>query len=161
MRKIAEAMISFTSVWKVVSISAGVVVVSAFLFLYGVAERSVFAFMVFLLLLLCVSVVIIAAAANIKKLNDFAKTIYDGDYGLLPPPNSPWAAITGDFGLELMGHMSRIAGLPKDGENIRHPYLFRFYIHDIWWVNSPWYDRYNSQPHDIYLPLSVARLDSL
>jgi len=80
MRKIAEAMISFTSVWKVVSISAGVVVVSAFLFLYGVAERSVFAFMVFLLLLLCVSVVIIAAAANIKKLNDFAKTIYDGDY---------------------------------------------------------------------------------
>ena len=89
------------------------------------------------------------------------RTIYDGDYGLLPPPNSPWAAINGDFGLELMGHMSRIAGLPKDGENIRHPYLFRFYIHDIWWVNSPWYDRYNSQPHDIYLPLSVARLDSL
>ena len=87
------------------------------------------------------------------------RTIYDGDYGLLPPPNSPWAAINGDFGLELMGHMSRIAGLPKDAEPIRHPYLFRFYIHDIWWANSPWYDRYNSQPHDIYLPLSVARID--
>ncbi len=88
------------------------------------------------------------------------RTIYDGDFGLLPPPNSPWAAINGDFGLELMGHMSRIAGLPKDNEDIRHPYLFRFYIHDIWWANSPWYDRYNSQPHDIYLPMSVARIDS-
>ncbi|MBQ3178079.1 MAG: hypothetical protein IJB52_09685 [Clostridia bacterium] len=88
------------------------------------------------------------------------RTIYDGNYNLLPPPNSPWAAINGDFGLELMGHMSRIAGLPKDSETIRHPYLFRFYIHDIWWANSPWYDRYNSQPHDIYLPLSVARIDS-
>lgn len=87
------------------------------------------------------------------------RTIYDGEYDLLPPPNSPWAAINGDFGLELMGYMSRIAGLPHDTENIRHPYLFRFYIHDIWWANSPWYDRYNSQPHDIYLPLSVARLD--
>ncbi len=88
------------------------------------------------------------------------RTIYDGDYGLLPPPNSPWAAINGDFGLELMGHMSRIAGLPKEEEEIRHPYLFRFYIHDIWWANSPWYDRYNSQPHDIYLPMSIARIDS-
>ncbi len=89
------------------------------------------------------------------------RTIYEGDYDLLPPPNSPWAALNGDFGLELMGYMSRIAGLPHDTENIRHPYLFRFYIHDIWWANSPWYDRYNSQPHDIYLPLSVARLDGL
>ncbi len=88
------------------------------------------------------------------------RDIYDGDYNLLPPPNSPWAAINSDFGLELMGYMSRIAGLPKDSENIRHPYLFRFYIHDIWWANSPWYDRYNSQPHDIYLPLSIARLDA-
>ncbi len=87
------------------------------------------------------------------------RDIYDGDYNLLPPPNSPWAAINSDFGLELMGYMSRIAGLPKDDESIRHPYLFRFYIHDIWWANSPWYDRYNSQPHDIYLPLSIARLD--
>lgn len=87
------------------------------------------------------------------------RTIYDGNYDLLPPPNSPWAALNGDFGLELMGYMSRIAGLPQDRDNIRHPYLFRFYIHDIWWANSPWYDRYNSQPHDIYLPLSVARLD--
>ncbi len=87
------------------------------------------------------------------------RDIYDGNYNLLPPPNSPWAAINHDFGLELMGYMSRIAGLPEDDKPMRHPYLFRFYIHDIWWANSPWYDRYNSQPHDIYLPLSIARLD--
>lgn len=81
------------------------------------------------------------------------KDIYEGGYNILPPPNSPWAALNGDFGLELMGHMSRIAEIPND------EYLFRYYIHDPWWVNSPWYDRYEGQPHDIYLPLSIARID--
>ena len=81
------------------------------------------------------------------------KEIYNGDFNILPPPNSPWAAMNGDFGLELMGYMSRISKLPKD------EYLFRYYLHDPWWINSPWYDRYNSQPHDIYLPLSIARID--
>lgn len=81
------------------------------------------------------------------------KSIYEGNYGFLPPPNSPWAALDGDFGLELMGYMSRIAKIPdKD-------YLFRYYIHDPWWVNSPWYDRYEGQPHDIYMPMAVARMD--
>ena len=68
-------------------------------------------------------------------------------------PNSPWASIDGDFGLELMGHMSRIAEIPDNG------FMFRYYIHDPWWANSPWYDRYNSNPHDIYLPMSIARID--
>lgn len=81
------------------------------------------------------------------------KEIYNGGYNMLPPPNSPWAALDGDFGLELMGHMSRIAYVPED------KYLFRYYIHDIWWANSPWYDRYNGLPHDIYLPLSICRID--
>lgn len=81
------------------------------------------------------------------------KEIYQGDFQILPPPNSPWAAIDGDFGLELMGYMSRIAILPEQN------YLYRFYLHDPWWMNSPWYDRYGSQPHDIYLPLSIARID--
>ena len=81
------------------------------------------------------------------------KTIYDSVTGILPPPNSPWAALNQDFGLELMGYMSRIARVPAE------EYLYRFYIHDIWWMNSPWYDRYNSLPHDIYLPLSIARID--
>jgi len=82
------------------------------------------------------------------------KDIYEGRFNLLPPPNSPWAALNGDFGLELMGYMSRIAKIPD-----KNKYLFRYYIHDPWWANSPWYDRYNSMPHDIYLPMSIGRLD--
>lgn len=91
---------------------------------------------------------------------DYAKdgvplyAIYKGGFNMLPPPNSPWAALDGDFGLEIMGYLSRIAELPDD----KH-YLFRFYVHDPWWVNSPWYDRYQGQPHDIYMPLSCARMD--
>ncbi len=79
--------------------------------------------------------------------------IYENVEGILPPPNSPWAALNFDFGLELMGYMSRMAKVPDD------EYLYRFYIHDPWWRNSPWYDRYNRQPHDIYLPLAISRLD--
>lgn len=82
------------------------------------------------------------------------KYIYDNDTNLLPPPNSPWAAINGDFGLELMGHMSRIAYLARED------YLYRYYLHDPWWANSPWYDRYNSLPHDIYMPMAIARINS-
>ena len=81
------------------------------------------------------------------------KTIYDSVDGILPPPNSPWAALNGDFGLELMGYMSRISYVPNKD------FLFRYYIHDPWWMNSPWYDRYNGQPHDIYLPLAISRID--
>lgn len=81
------------------------------------------------------------------------KSIYEGGFHLLPPPNSPWAALDHDFGLELMGYMSRIAEIPEK------QYMFRYYIHDPWWMNSPWYDRYGGQPHDIYLPMAVARID--
>ncbi len=82
------------------------------------------------------------------------KMIYETVDKLLPPPNSPWAALDGNFGLELAGYLSRAAELP--GED----YLFRFYIHDPWWLNSPWIDRYEGLPHDIYLPMSCARIDS-
>lgn len=82
------------------------------------------------------------------------KNIYRGNFNMLPPPNSPWAAIDGDFGLEMIGYMSRMAELPDN----RFP--FRFYSHDPWWLNSPWLDRYGREPHDIYLPLSVSRIDS-
>jgi hypothetical protein len=81
--------------------------------------------------------------------------IYRGNFNVLPPPNSPWAAIDGDFGLELTGYMARIAELPGD-----HTFPFRFYLHDPWWQNSPWTDRYESQPHDITLPMAVSRIDS-
>lgn len=81
------------------------------------------------------------------------RSIYSGGFNILPPPNSPWAAINGDFGLELTGYMSRIAELPDER------YLFRYYTHDPWWVNSPWLDRYVREPHDIYLPMAVSRIN--
>lgn len=81
------------------------------------------------------------------------KDIYNGDFNILPPPNSPWAALNGDYGLELAGYMSRISHIPAD------EYLFRYYVHDPWWLNSPWQDRYEGMPHDIYLPMAVSRTD--
>ncbi|GHB74916.1 hypothetical protein [Persicitalea jodogahamensis] len=81
------------------------------------------------------------------------KQIYEGGYNMLPPPNSPWAALDGDFGLEMVGYMSRMAELPDNR------FLFRYYTHDPWWLNSPWLDRYGREPHDIYLPMSVSRID--
>lgn len=81
------------------------------------------------------------------------KNIYQGKFNMLPPPNSPWAALDGDFGLEMVGYMSRMSELPDS----RFP--FRYYTHDPWWLNSPWLDRYGREPHDIYLPMSVCRID--
>lgn len=80
--------------------------------------------------------------------------IYNSGLNILPPPNSPWAAIDDNFVLELMGHMTRICDLPGD------KFLFRYYVHDPWWINSPWYDRYGGKPHDIYLPMAVSRIDA-
>jgi hypothetical protein len=82
------------------------------------------------------------------------RAIYNGGFNLLPPPNSPWAALNGDFGLEIAGYMSRIAELPDNR------YLFRYYTHDPWWVNSPWLDRYGREAHDIYLPMSVSTINA-
>ena len=79
--------------------------------------------------------------------------IYRGSLDVLPPPNSPWAALDSNFGLEISGYLSRIAELPSED------YLFRYYVHDPWWANTPWEHRYDSLPHDIYLPLSLSRLD--
>ena len=80
--------------------------------------------------------------------------IYAGGFDMAPPPNSPWAALNGDFGFELVGYMSHVAEVPAD------TFPFRYYVHDPWWLNSPWLDRYGREPHDIYLPLSVARVDA-
>lgn len=79
--------------------------------------------------------------------------IYRGGFNITAPPNSPWAALDGDFGLEIVGYLSHIAELPPGD---RFP--FRFYTHDPWWLNSPWFDRYGREPHDIYLPLAIARI---
>ena len=88
-------------------------------------------------------------ASNAVPLRD----IYAGGFNLAPPPNSPWAALNGDFGLELVGCLTRAAELPP-GKG----FPFRFYVHDPWWLNSPWLDRYVREPHDIYLPLAVGRV---
>lgn len=78
--------------------------------------------------------------------------IYRAGFGITPPPNSPWAALTGNYGLELAGHLSRNCELPG-GDMI-----FRYYLHDPWWVNTPWYDRYGGLPADIYLPMALSRI---
>lgn len=95
----------------------------------------------------------ISVGADLAKDGVDLKSIYNGGFNILPPPNSPWAALDGNFGLELAGYMSRISELPDDR------YLFRYYTHDPWWANSPWLDRYGREAHDIYLPMSVARID--
>ncbi len=81
------------------------------------------------------------------------REIYQSIPHVEPPVNSPWAALDEDIGLELAGWMSHIATTPGKG------YRFRFYTHDAWWMNSPWLDRFQRQPFDIYLPLSVSRLE--
>ena len=72
---------------------------------------------------------------------------------IAPPINSPKAAILYNPGLELAAWQSHIAELP-DGW-----FSFRFYIHDPWFLNSPWLDRYGREPWDIFLPLSISRID--
>ncbi|MDF2725215.1 MAG: hypothetical protein K0Q59_4890, partial [Paenibacillus sp.] len=81
------------------------------------------------------------------------RELYDRNYIEFPPPNSPWAALNYDFGLELAGYMSRIAYLPKD------TFMFRFYVNDPWFWQNPWWDLYDREPHDIYCPLAVGRLN--
>lgn len=75
------------------------------------------------------------------------------DFDIAPPVNSPWAALNYNTGVELAAWMSHIAEAP-DG---RFP--FRFYVHDPWFRNSPWLDRYGREPWDIYLPLSIGRVN--
>lgn len=79
--------------------------------------------------------------------------IYTADFNITPPPNSPWAALNDDVGIEVLGHLTRNCNLPGQ------EYMFRYYIHDIWWMNSPWYDRYEGNPYDIYIPLSLSRIN--
>lgn len=79
--------------------------------------------------------------------------IYRKNPDIAPPPNSPWAAINDNIGIEVVGQLTRNCELPGND------YMFRFYAHDIWWMNSPWYDRYGRSPYDIYIPMALARID--
>jgi hypothetical protein len=76
-----------------------------------------------------------------------------GKHLITAPVNSPWAALNFNSGLEITAWMSHIAELPNE----RIP--FRFYIHDPWFCNSPWLDRYGREAWDIFQPLSVGRMD--
>lgn len=80
--------------------------------------------------------------------------LYERNYIEFPPPNSPWGALNYDFGLELTGYMSRIAVLPGQ------TYPYRFYANDPWFWQNPWWDLYDREPHDIYCPLTVARVNA-
>jgi hypothetical protein len=97
----------------------------------------------------------LSAGADLARDGVNLREIYRGGFNILPPCNSPWAALDGDFGMELVGYMSRISELPDSR------YTFRYYVHDPWWVNSPWFDRYGGEPHDIYMPMAVSRIDSV
>ncbi len=79
------------------------------------------------------------------------REIYN-DYKIVPPVNSPWAAINYNTGLEIVAWMSHIAETPCEC------FPFRFYTHDPWFMNSPWLDRYGHEPWDIFNPLSIARI---
>ncbi|MEI7733140.1 MAG: hypothetical protein WCO56_26445 [Verrucomicrobiota bacterium] len=97
----------------------------------------------------------LSTGADLASAGSPLADIYRGNFNLTAPPNSPWAALDGDFGLEVVGYLSHIAELPP---NEKFP--FRFYTHDPWWLNSPWFDRYGRDPHDIYLPLAIARINA-
>jgi hypothetical protein len=75
------------------------------------------------------------------------------NYNVAPPVNSPWAALNYNTGVELAAWMSHICEVPGG----HFPY--RFYTHDPWFYNSPWLDRYGREPWDIFLPLSISRVN--
>ncbi|MBR0458185.1 MAG: hypothetical protein IJJ26_03015 [Victivallales bacterium] len=92
-------------------------------------------------------------SAGVEMASDGAPLaeLYD-DYKIVPPVNSPWAALNYNTGLEIAAWMSHIAVLPAD------KFPFRFYTHDPWFLNSPWLDRYERIPWDIYQPMAISRL---
>jgi hypothetical protein len=68
-----------------------------------------------------------------------------------PPCNPPWGSRA--LGLEMTSYLSRIAKT----RGRRLP--FRFYLNDPWFVSNAWYDYYNRETFDIYVPMAAARLD--
>lgn len=80
------------------------------------------------------------------------RQIYNS-YNVAPPVNSPWAALNFNTGVELAAWMSHICEVPSG------KFPFRFYTHDPWFYNSPWLDRYGREPWDIFLPLSISRVN--
>ena len=62
------------------------------------------------------------------------RDIYRGGFHMIAPPNSPWAALDGDFGLEIVGNLSRIAELRKGAGTYFDPGIVSTFIQC---VNGP------------------------
>lgn len=82
-----------------------------------------------------------------------ALEIYEGGFLRCPPPNYPSGALNYDFGLEMVGYMTRIALLPDQ------VFPFRYYPNDPWFWQNPWWDLYGREPFDIYCPMSTGRMN--
>ncbi|BBH24553.1 hypothetical protein Back11_58980 [Paenibacillus baekrokdamisoli] len=95
-------------------------------------------------------------STGIDLAKDFVplQELYAKKYLEFPPPNSPWGALNRDFGLEMVGLMSRIAELPGK------TFPFRFYANDPWFWQNPWWDAYDREAYDIYCPLSIGRMNA-
>ncbi len=68
-----------------------------------------------------------------------------------PPCNPPWGSRA--LGTEMVAYMSRLA----ETRTRRLP--FRFYLNDPWFNSNAWYDYYNRETFDIYVPMSAARVN--
>jgi len=68
------------------------------------------------------------------------------------PTNPPWGSRA--LGMEMVSYLTRVAKTPTD----RIP--FRFYLNDPWFNCTPWYDYYARETFDLYVPMSVARLNA-
>lgn len=80
------------------------------------------------------------------------REILDGRFKTVQPPNTPWPALTSNFGMAMAGYLGRMSVAQGD-----IPY--RLYTSDPWWANSAWIDSFNHSPHDIYLNLSLSAMD--
>lgn len=93
-------------------------------------------------------------SAGINMINQATpyEHIYREAGWITPPPNTPWQAVTGNHGVSLAGVMTQLAAYPG------HEFPYRCYMSDPWWLNSPWEDRYQMNPSDMYLTMGLSRL---
>lgn len=79
------------------------------------------------------------------------RALYEGNrFGIVPPPNTPWPALTRNEGLALAGTLTQNVPFP---EKVR---VLRYYTTDQWFCNNPWFDRWNRSPHDLFLNASLC-----
>ena len=80
------------------------------------------------------------------------RALYEGNrFGIVPPPNTPWPALTRNEGLALAGMLTQNAPFPEKRQ------VLRYYTTDQWFCNNPWLDRWDRSPHDLYLNGSLCK----